>query len=815
VNDVAEDADGAVWVATNDGAARLVPGADRFERFSRIARLTNTVLPDADGSVWIGARGGLARLDPATGRAAAFVHDPDDPTSLQGGYVVALCRDRSGVLWIGSYQSGVDRLVFDEPRFPRFGRQLTGPRGAAHRDVRGFAEDAAGTLWIATRGGLSARAADGTVRTWARTRDDLDAYPGWGTNAVLVDHDDNVWLGTSEGLARYDRKGDRFDVWRADPEREGALPSGDVTALLEDRGGALWVGTAAGLCRFDPERGVFEPFGPVPERPGDPGRRVLSLYEDGKGRIWYGTYAGVVRLGTDRSAWDRFRLDPTDPTSLGSNYVWAFHETTDGTFWLGTAGGLDRFDEAGGTFTHFDRRAGLPNPVVCGILEDGAGRLWLSTQRGLARFDPAEGRCTTYDVRDGLQSNLFREGAALRRRDGTLLFGGIEGYNAFDPARLDPAAGAPPPPVVVTRFRTGGAEPGAWRDLAPGEAVTLDHRTAFFTIEYAALDYRRPWRNRYRYRLEGLDDGWVDAGARASAAYTSVPPGRYVFRVQGSAGDGAWSPNEATVALTVTPPFWRTRAFLLAAAAVLVAGLLVAHRLRVRARVARTLEIERARAAEREEVRRRTADDFHDELGHRLTKIGLFSEVVRRQLGRVSPEVDGWLAKIVNESKHLSDDARDFVWSLGPGGDTLHDLAEYLARFGEELFDRTDVEFRTEGITEDLRRVELTMESRRHIGSIFKEAMNNALRHSGGTRVRLGVRLDAREFEIFLADDGRGYARTSVRAGNGLKNMELRARKIDGTIRIASRPGAGSTISLTRSAAWGSLPDDQGLPRRG
>jgi signal transduction histidine kinase len=347
------------------------------------------------------------------------------------------------------------------------------------------------------------------------------------------------------------------------------------------------------------------------------------------------------------------------------------------------------------------------------------------------------------------------------------------------------------------------------------EPVRLGPGHDFFTFEFAALDFVRPDRIRYRYRLEGLQSDWIDAGTTASARYTSVPPGRYTFRVAAAGRGGEWSEG-AAVPVFLAPPFWRTAWFAALVAAALAAAIWGAHRLRVRAQVSRSVAIERAREQERDLMRRRAADDFHDELGHRLTKIGLYSEVVRRHLAGVSPEVSAWIARIVNESKHLSDDARDFLWSLGPEGDSLHDLMTYLGDFGVELFDRTDVEFRVDGVTDAMHDVALSMESRRHIGSIFKEAMNNALRHSGGRHVTLVARLTEDDFEIELRDDGRGWQRTSVRAGNGLKNMELRARKIDGTIRIASSPGSGSTITLKRRGTVRAADgDDPGFHRRG
>jgi signal transduction histidine kinase len=269
--------------------------------------------------------------------------------------------------------------------------------------------------------------------------------------------------------------------------------------------------------------------------------------------------------------------------------------------------------------------------------------------------------------------------------------------------------------------------------------------------------------------------------------------------VRGSNADGVWNEEGARIAVPIAPPFWRTAWFGAAAAALVLATAWTWHRLRVRARLRRYRELEEARASEREAVRRRAAHDFHDELGHRLTKIGLFTEMARRG-GGAAPEADDWLARIADESRRLSEETRDFLWMLGRGDDSLWALATHLREFGEELFDRTDVAFETEGIDEALRGVSLTMDSRRHIASIFKEGMNNALRHARCSHVKLRFQVENGELEIALEDDGRGFDEPENGRGHGLKNMRWRARKIDGTIRFASRPGSGSRVTLTRRA---------------
>jgi signal transduction histidine kinase/streptogramin lyase len=665
--------------------------------------------------------------------------------------------------------------------------------------VSALLEDRRGTLWIGTAGGLVAReGASGPFREYAGDPQNPDALGGRQVQAILEDREGRLWFGTTNGLSRFDRASDRFRTWRHDPEDDTTLSASWITALAEDSDGTLWVGTSNGLNAFDPATGAAVRYQHDPDDDRSlVENTVLSIHPDRAGPLWIGTYGGLSRLDRDRGGFEHFRQNPDDPTSLSNNYVYAFREAADGTLWLGTGGGLNHLREDG-TFSHFTERDGFPSAVIGGILADEEGRLWLGTHRGLCRFDPATGSIETFGISDGLQSNFFNPGAYCRLRSGELIFGGIHGYHAFDPSRW--TRNEHVPPVVLTRFRGAGPASTPWIDLATVSEIELGHRESFFTFEYAALDFREPHRNRYAYRLEGVDHDWVDAGTSSSATYTNVPPGDYTFRVRGSNGDGVWNEAAAFIPVTIVPPFWRTKWFY---GAITVAGLLalwLVHQLRVRARIRRFAELEEARTAERELVRRKAAHDFHDEIGHRLTKIGLFSEMARRRAPATVPEVDDYLERIVTESHRLSDDTRDFIWTLGRSGDSLLDVASHLRDFGEELFDRTEVAFEAAGITDALKRVPLTMDTRRHITSIFKEGMNNALRHAHCEHVTLRVRTQAEEFEITLEDDGRGYERPPGRTANGLNNMELRAQKIDGTIRFASRLGNGSTITLTRRA---------------
>ncbi|HMB70947.1 MAG TPA: two-component regulator propeller domain-containing protein, partial [bacterium] len=646
VGAIAEDAAGRLWIGSR-GDGLLLYADGELQKAAGLPDGTpaspwiSMIVPAPEGSLWLGTPRGLDHVDPSAGNVRRFRHDPEDDRTLRGRNVVALCLDRSGVLWVGTYMAGLDRVPPPGARFPRFGGDFDGPRGAAHRSVRAFAEDADGTLWIGTDGGLVAReGAGGPHRTYLWERGDATGIGGPGVNALRIDSaDGTLWVGTNGGLSRYVRESDQFRTDRPRPD-EGVDAPGGVTALLQDRDGVLWVGTGGGLLRRDPETGRYDRLRRDPDNPhGLSDDTILSLHEDRQGRLWVGTYAGLNRRDPGEDAFRHFRADPDDSASLGNNYVYDFHETADGTLWLATGGGLDRYDEATDTFVHFDRRAGIPNDVINAVLEADDGALWLATHKGLVRFDPAGAAFLAYDTGDGLQSNLFHSGAAMRAGDGTLFFGGIEGYNAFRPDAVGAVGAGPPPSVVVTRFSSTG---GPWADMVQARAVELGPDDDFFTFEFAALDFVRPDRIRYRYRLDGLQDEWIDAGTSASARYTSVPPGRYTFRVSAAERGGEWSEG-AAIPVVIAPPFWRTAWFAALVAAAVAAMVWGIHRLRVRAQVSRSVAIERAREQERDLMRRRAADDFHDELGHRLTKIGLYSEVVRRHVAGVSPEVGAWL----------------------------------------------------------------------------------------------------------------------------------------------------------------------------
>ena len=653
---IAQGPDGAIWVGTNDGVARLDRESGRFRTF-RIApegdvlggnvsslsfseqghlwvgtfgnglfrldassgtvtpvdlgsvSVVSTIYEDRTGTLWVGTFGdGLRQLEPGAPTPIAYVATEDDPTALIDDSVSDVFQDRQGVLWVATY-GGLDRFDRARGTVSRFRSDPTVEASLASNEVRSLLSARDGTLYVGTDRSVDVSTDGGETFRHLPLQGEL----GDATAQSLVqDRDGTIWAGTEAGLHRVTPNGlEQVSV--------DAVPGGiPVKAVLEDRAGRFFLGTlGGGLALLDRETGRSVAYAHSPNDPASLSHdNVRALAEDARGTVWVGTAEGLCRL--DRAAEDArftcFRAAPADPDALADGFIHALHAREDGSLWVGTRGGLHRVDteapERGiQRFTEAD--TDLPSDDVLAIVEDDDGFLWLATSRGLARFDPVT---ATFQQRtlggEGAARTLGE--AATRGLDGTLYFGGTNGLLAFEPSRL--AALTPTPPqVAITQVLVGNepVEPGEDAPLevaAPlAERLTLSHDQNYITIRFAGLHFSSPEQNRYRYRLEGLnDDGeWIDAGRRREAPYTSLDPGRYTFQVQAANADGLWSETGATLSISVSPPWWRTPWAYLAYVGLVLFGLVRFDRWQ-RSRVLRQ---ERERAERREqEIRAETAE---------------------------------------------------------------------------------------------------------------------------------------------------------------------------------------------------------------
>ncbi len=762
VRAICTDRAGNLWLGTRSGLSLLKDG--RFINYtSRDGLASDSILSvaeDREGNLWIGTNSGLNRL--SGGKFATY------PTAdgLSNNAVAVIYEDREGNIWIGTYGGGLNRLK--DGKFTSY----TVESGLSDNMAQAIIEDAEGNVWITTLNGLN-RLRDGKLTTYT-------ARDGLAGNKVLSlgrDRTGNLWIGTSEGLSQLSRG--RFISYTT---RNG-MSDNEVLAICEGRNG-LWIGTAAGLNLFDGKK-----FTVYTTREGLSNDAVWALLEDRRGDLWIGTTGGL----------NRFRDGVFSAYTTGSDIVLSLYEDHAGDLWIGTTGGLSRY--CNGQFTNYTTANGLFDDVIFQILEDDSGNLWMSSNKGVFRVSKSEledfaaGRAksiasVSYGTADGMSSRECNGGiqpAGWKTADGRLWFPTIKGAVVIDPNKL--RINEEPPPVVVEQIIVDG------QVVSPSVALRLEPGARRLEFHYTGLSFLSPEKVRFKYRLEGYDNEWIDAGARREAIYNNLAPGDYTFRVKASNNDGVWNEAGASFDFYLKPRFYQTYWFYLAC--VLTAALIVwtIHQLRIRQMRAKFLAV----LAERSRIAR----EIHDTLAQGFVGIGLQLEAVRANLIEPPDAAKQHLDMAGNLVAHNLAEARRTVWNLRSSSLEDVSLSEALSNVMKQLTEGARIETRIK-VSGAERKLSGRIES--NLLRIGQEAILNAVKHACAQRIEVHLQFDARSVSLQVRDDGRGFDIEKAPAAGqghfGLTGMRERAGQTGGRLRVNSSEGVGTEITLT-------VPTDQ------
>ncbi len=794
------DHDDIIWAGTlSKGLSSYNKSTGKFTRYNIPAASKDannqgssifSVIPvfGSTNELWVSTGSGLYSLNKSTG--IFTYNDIYTGNVSKNQNIVSACMDKSGILWLSTYFEGLHKYYLNMDKFTSYIYDKGSNTGLSGNLVKCFCEDKYNNIWIGTANGLNKfDRISGTFNYFLK-----DNEPGnISVNSIKCDTSGNLWIGTDNGLFYFDPVKETKQVFINDPKDSNSLSAGGITNILFTRSGEMWIGTNNGLNRYENKR--FIKYNNDPHDTNSiSDNTVLALYEDKENNIWAGTYAGLNRYNRADDNFIHYRKDLNNPDAISNNYVFSFCEDNSGNFWIGTGGGLNLFNRQTGKFKGYNEASGLENSVICGILRDKKGNLWLSTKKGLSCFDPLTNNFKNYNASDGLQSNMFSEGAYFSSNDDYLYFGGINGFTVFDPGKFIKREFTPP--VVLTDLNIFTDNKNKHIDISGTEEITLSYSDNIISIDFASLDYYLPAKNEYSYMLEGFENSWKQPGHVAKAVYTNLDPGTYFFRVKGTNSDGIWSSNEAVLKIIVTPPFWKTWWFYsLILLTVVFAGYFL-YKTSVKRKIDKMLELEKAKETERDKIRLETSRDYHDELGHKLTRISIYTRRITKKLGVNSNGITGDLKGIIEVSDSLQSGAKDLIWSLNPDEDTLYDFAVRLKDFGNSIFENTGINFTICGITEEMRNIKLNMKVKRHLIFIFKESMNNTLKYSKCTEAEVSFILNGSQLEICFDDNGIGFDADQTSAGYGLKNIHNRAKQIGANIDINSMPGKGTKIKF-------------------
>ncbi len=569
-----EDRERRIWIGTRNGGLNLFDRqTGNFVRFRHDPKNNNslgqegvwTIFQDRRGILWLGTEGGgVNEFHPAQKRFIRHTPELNRPGSLSHGIVQSVYEDRSGLIWIGTFGGGINVYYPGKNKFLHFKNDPHNKNSLSYNYVWAIFEDHRGDIWIGTEGGgLNLFSRDKNIfKHFRKQPDQPSSLISDIIRCLWEDADRNLWIGTEDGLDRWDSAKQRFIHYKPDKNNSNSLSHQVVYSIRDDKQGYLWVGTqGGGLNRIHKSTMTFKHYFHDPSVPtGLKSNIVRIIYIDRNETMWIGTDNGLSRYDPATDGFVHYVHDPENPNSLSRNMTLCIHEDRSGYLWAGTfGGGLNRLNRETGLFTRITQKDGLANDVVYGILEDRHGSLWVSTNRGISKISIRNDntlRIRNYDIHDGLQSDEFNQSSYCRTRDGHLLFGGINGFNLFDPDSIRDLDFIPP--VVLTSILKFNRPFQSDTNIHWLRHLHLSHKDYVFSFEFAALSFAFPGKNQYAYKMENFDDDWIYSGNRRFVTYTNLDPGRYVFRVKGSNADGVWNEEGLALAMTVHPPFWNT-----------------------------------------------------------------------------------------------------------------------------------------------------------------------------------------------------------------------------------------------------------------
>lgn len=790
--DIFTDTKGNVWIATDHGGlARYNSKTDGFDYVRHQAYNTNSLssnqvralYEDMQGNLWVGLfPNGLNYYNRAGEQFVNYRHQPDNPGSISHSAVLSFFEDRRGVLWVGT-EEGLNAFDRDSGIFQRYLRDTHNPHALQASPILSLEEDRHGNLWVGTwSGGVHRMDAEtGHFRQYIFRERDLSSLSNNFVWAMTKDHRGRLWLGTEGGgLNLYQEETDSFRSFKHTFNNPLSINSDFIWTMLTDSRGDIWIGTTAGLSRFDPERMTFENFTHHEEKAKSfPGERVRSFLEDNQGRIWIGTQ--------------------------------------DDGFYI--------YDHTTSTFSHYGDKTALPALYITGFVQDNSGMVWASTTNGLVQIDPQTMTMTPYNKSHGLVGNNFNREANFIDSDGTIYFGGTDGFSEFHPENLQRETRLLP--MIITNFRIfnqpvpiGAEDSPLEKSIWLTNELVLDHTHNMFSFEFSALEFRQGLHQEYAYKMEGFDQDWIYVGQERSATFTNLNPGRYTFKVK-TGVNKEWREDIAQVRVTILPAPWKTPwAYTLYVVLAVALMVLIAN-----------TKIKQVELASEREINRELKN---------------LNNIKDSFLANTSHELRTPLNGIIGIAENLSDHfagtddyAAHHLHLIASSGKRLanliNDILDYskLANRNLELY-QTPIDMRAitdtvftllaplaankpiKLINEFSSEAPLVMADENRLQQILINLVGNGIKYSDHGSVRVGMIANDSTAEIYVADSGIGIAEEQTEkvfeafsqiqssnarqyggTGLGLAITRQLVELHGGTIRVESTPGQGSRFIFT------------------
>lgn len=765
--DIYKSSNGIIYIPTLSGLFHLVNDSIKVVNAAR-GPLYNIpfsgITEGRDNAIWLSSASGAYRL-----KDAALTHYNKE-NGFTDNTITSLLTDKEGSVWLGSEGQGIYR--FSGAQFSILDEKSNLPS----EQVMSLAPTPSGKLYIGTAdAGLYLY--DEKIKPVKLKNN--DAF----ISSLLATGENDIWVGTNRrGLWRI--KGGQPIYYNNKELPANAL----ILKLYKDKKGLLWIGTVSGAITYN-----GTDFHKIPGITND----VFAFAEIGNDSMLMAGGKGLL-LYHDSSV-SKF-VTNNDPDSAHAQCILY----QDNRLWLGTSdNGVICYDLNTKTSFTLNKGNGLRSDFIYNIIEDNNGDVWVGTGFGIHQIhlDNGKPQVTFYGKEQGITGMESNQNAACKMPDGTLWFGTTKGAIHIDP---DKEMVMPQPvSIILQSVKVFG---DAIRDTTYFDStdnwynvpykLTLPYKKNNITFTFKGITLNGSEQLLYRYRIDGLEAPWSDWTTHNSVTYSALPPGNYNLLIESKTINN----NEVqslSYTFTIITPLHKTKWFSFMILSIcILSGISIQYILNKRKQNRQAL-VEKLRREEQAKVRQRTAEDFHDEVGNRLTRINVLTNVLTAKMGDISPEKQRIINQIQDNTAQLYSGTRDILWSLQSANDNLYEILHRIRDFGNDLFADTEIKFQFSGTEQRWHQYRLPLDLSRNLLMIFKEALNNCLKYAEANNVKLDVSIaDNDILHIMLSDDGKGFNIEEVVKGNGLNNMRNRAKRLKGKLYIDSKPGKGTTINL-------------------
>ncbi|MDQ7817262.1 MAG: two-component regulator propeller domain-containing protein [Melioribacteraceae bacterium] len=788
-----EDDKGRFWVATFGGGVNLFDIAKK--KFSSIRSNSNfPIKPDNlnvrklledQESIWVGTYNGLFRFDKKTFEKTDLYSNANDQKTINDNKIRSIFRDETGVVWVGTIV-GLNKFDMMKKKF-----QIIN----FNDDYKNFLDNlklvpsrfiSEKILWAGPGKSTILKSNNRKLRFFGKV-DESRGFNTLHSSSFYLDESNYLWVWSYNGIHYYDATKDEFHNVQYVDDGTPSQRNNFVRWFYIDRRNRFWAGTmAGGLNFYDPGKDLFKRFIHNEADLNSLGdSRVSFVLEDSHGIIWIGTYGGLDIINEKEGTFKHYRVIPNDSTCISNDRVNSIYESKSGDLWIGTYQGLNRYNRTNDNFEQFTTDQGLGDNTILSIQEDGNGNLWLRTNDGISKFDPVNRVFKNYNANDGLPLMELNGNISLVNNDGKMFFGFSNGLIHFYPDEIKDNPFKPR--IVFTRLTimdeevSIGENSPLTKPINNLDELELSYKDKIIGIEFSALHYSIPMKNKYAYTLEGFIDKWVfvDANNRV-AKFTNLDPGEYILKVKASNNDGIWSDTERSIRIIITPPYWETWWFRITLLILFLLLIFLFYEMRLN----KLIGIEHTRA--------RIARNLHDEVGGTLSSIQYFVRAIEKESSNNDQENRSkYLNLIMKSSADAQEKIKDLIWTVNPAEDGLGKFLVKFNRYASDLFDSKEINYNIE-LPGGIINKSISMEKRQHLWCICKETITNIIKHSQCKNVVVKFHFNGKVLDLLIEDDGIGFVESEKYNNNGLTNIKNRADALKADYNLTTDIGQGT-----------------------